>query len=117
MVDLSEIAKEAGLMLHPFMTPATWETFNHSGQLQGQDLQKRLLLMLHTLHVALTQRKGPRKNVIFFSTNLENGGNKIRNFLLKAVIENQPSGQPMITIMLPGEGGGGKVSEEMESRG
>ena len=112
MVDLSEIAKEAGLMLRPLITSATWEILDHGGRLQGRDLQKRLLLMLRTLHVAITQRKGPRENVIFFSTNLENGGNKVRNFLLKAVIENQPSGQPTITVMLPGEGGGRKVSEE-----
>jgi len=117
MVDLSEIAKETGLMLRPFITSATWEIFNHSGRLQGQDLQKRLLAMLRTLHVAITQRKGARKNVIFFSTNLENGGNKIRNFLLKAVIENQPSGQPTITVMLPSEGDGGKVEAEIGSKG
>ena len=114
MVDLTEIAKEAGLMLRTLLSPAAWEIFNDGGQIQARELQKRLSMMLSTLHIALTQRKGPRKNVIYFSTFLGDRGDVANKLILKAAIENHASGQSVITIMLASEGCGGKISEEEE---
>lgn len=111
MIDLSETAKEAGLTLRTLITPAAWETFVHGGQLQGRDLQIRLLFLLRSLHAAITQRKGPREDVIYFSVNVENRGNRLEKLILKAGIENQASRPSEITVMLPKEGGGVKISE------
>lgn len=114
MVDLTEIAKEAGLMLRTLLSPAAWEIFNDGGQIQARELQKRLSMMLSTLHIALTQRKGLRKNVIYFSTFLGERGDVANKLTLKAAVENHASGKSVITIMLLSEGGGGKISEEEE---
>jgi hypothetical protein len=112
MIDLSETAKEAGLTLRTLITPAAWETFSNGGQLQGRDLQIRLLFMFRTLHAAITQRKGPREEVIYFSANVENRGNRIRMLKLRTVIKNLASSPSVVTIMLPEEGSGMKMSEE-----
>ena len=64
MVEITDIGKEAGLMVRTRLTVAAWEVFNKSGQIQGLDLKKRLCRMLATLHVALTQRIGPKEKTI-----------------------------------------------------
>jgi hypothetical protein len=111
MVDLSAIAKEAGLTGRSLITPAAWGLFDNDGQFQGRELQERLLSMLRTLYVAMTQRKGPREDVVHFSTHLGNGQNKTNKLILKAAIKGLSSGQPVITVMLPSEGGGRERSQ------
>ena len=64
MVEITDIGKEAGLMVRTRLTVAAWEVFNKSGQIQGVDLKKRLSRMLDTLHVALSQRIGPKEKTI-----------------------------------------------------
>ncbi len=111
MVDLSEIAKDVGLAGPSFITPAAWALFEDHGRFRGGDLQGRLLSMLRTLQIAMTQRKGPREEVVYFSTHLERGRNKDNKLMLKAAIKNPSSRQPMITVMLPSERGGDKGSQ------
>jgi hypothetical protein len=113
MIDLTEIAKEAGLMHRTLLSPAAWETFNEGGELQGREFQQRLFGMLETLHIALTRRKGPKEKVIYFSAFLGDGGNRANKLILKAAVENN-LGQPIITVMLSNEEAGGKTSEEGE---
>jgi hypothetical protein len=67
MVDISQIAKESGLMLRTLLSQEAWHVFSNGGQIQGRDLKKRLSRMLYTLHIALTQRKGPKEKMIQFS--------------------------------------------------
>jgi hypothetical protein len=112
MVDITEVAKEAGLRVRTLLTPAAWEVFNEGGQIQGPDLRNKLSLMLATLHIALTQRKGPKQSVIHFSARLGNRGNPANRLVLKATIENHAPEQSVITVMLPAEGGGGKTPGE-----
>jgi len=109
MVDITEIAKKAGLMFRTLLSPAAWEIFNDGGQIQGGELQKRLALMLDTLHIALTQRKGPKEKVIHFSARLGDSGNAANKLILKAATQNHPSGQAVIAVMLPTEGGGEEI--------
>lgn len=108
MVDITEIAKEAGLMLRTLLSPAAWDIFNDGGQIQGRELQKRLSMMLDTLHVALTQRKGPKAEVIYFSARLGDRGNGANKLILRAAIEKHASEQSVITVMLSGEGPEGR---------
>jgi hypothetical protein len=111
MVDLSAIGKEAGLPGRTLITPAAWGLFDNDGQFQGEGLQERLLSMLRILHIAMTRRRGPREDVVYFSTHLENGQNNANKLTLKAAIESHSSGQPVITVMLPSEGSGMKRSQ------
>jgi hypothetical protein len=112
MIDITEIAKEAGLIHRTLLSPAAWETFNEYSELQGRDLQKRLFDMLDTLHIALTRRKEPKEKVIYFSALLGGGGNRGNKVILKATVENP--GQPIITVMLSTEEVRGKMPEEGE---
>ncbi len=113
-MEITEIAKEAGLNLRTFLTPAAWKILNGDGQIQGRDPQKRLSMMLEVLQIALSQRKGPQKKVIYFSTRL--GGRRDARLLLRATVENHSCGQPGITVMLPGEEGREKISEDEDGR-
>ncbi len=112
MVDLSEIAKDTGLPGRPFITPAVWDLFHgKEGEFHGRDLQRKILFMLRSLHAALTQRKGPKKDFIYFSTYLETNSKKINKLMLKATVKNPSSGRPIIMVMLPAEGAVRKTSK------
>jgi hypothetical protein len=106
MVDITEIAKESGLMLRTLLTQEAWQVFSRGGQIQGRDLKKRLSGMLVILHIALTQRKGPKEKMIHFSAPLEDRGSMANKLILTATVETNACGQPVITIMLPGEKAG-----------
>ncbi len=104
MVDLSEIAKDADFPGRPFITRAAWGYFNHQeDEFQGRDLQKDILFMLRGLRAAITQRKGPKKDVICFSTYLATSPKKVSKLTLMAAVKNPSSGQAVITVMLPSE--------------
>lgn len=104
MVDLSEIARDAGLPGRPFATRAVWSHFSsNDAEVEGPTLQNKLLFMLRSLHAALTERKGPKKEVIYFSTYLENSPQRVTKLMLKAAVKDPSSAQPIIYVMLEGE--------------
>jgi hypothetical protein len=103
MVDITESAKESGLTPRTLLSQGAWQVFSRCGQIQGRDLGKKLSGMLDTLHIALTQRKGPKEKMIHFSTPLEDRGNMANKLILIATVETSARGQSVITIMLPGE--------------
>jgi hypothetical protein len=106
MVDITEIAKESGLMLRTLLTQEAWQVFSEGGQIQGRDLKKRLSGMLVILHIALTQRKGPKEKMIHFSAILEDPRNLANKLILIATIGTYACGQSVIKIRLPGEKAG-----------
>ena len=110
MIDVTETARDAGLRIRTLLTLAAWKVFTDHGNLQGREVQKRISMMLDALHIALTQRKGPKENVIFFSAGLWNRGSKTKKLALKAAVENHASEQSLM-VMLPDEESG-KISKE-----
>jgi hypothetical protein len=113
MVDITAIANETGLMLRTLLTLAAWDIFSERSQIQGRDLNIRLSRMVNTLHTALNKRKGPKENMIKFSTVLEPRGNLTNKSVLIAAVEKHACAESVITIMLPSE-----VAEKcIQSRG
>ncbi len=103
MVDTSKLSRVVSLKPWIFLTPEVMKILSDGGKISGEDLQKRISLMLDNILVALTQRKGPVEDVLRFSMPLGDRGSKPKKLILKAEIVNHESEPASITVMLPDE--------------
>lgn len=103
LVDVSEVAKEAGIIFPTVVTRAVWDGIVEPDEIaksHGESVQGRLWDVLWMLFVAV-KRGGTGSLTNFQLIATENGRQHIRK--LKAVCGPGDDAAPVITIMLPDE--------------
>jgi len=103
MVDVTEMAREAGLMIPTVVTAAVWEIINQVPPDSGQNVGGRLRNIQGMLKVAIKKRKSAPGNTIHYSLWIDRTSRKRKPLRLKAVIKPGSGEEPVITIMLPDE--------------
>lgn len=102
LVDVSEMAKEAGFRFNVAMTDTVYGKYVQVPDgLTGQDLKGRLWDILNMLRYAI-KSKGNSGSEIAFQL-LVNNGSGASKVTLKSVCGPDDDGSPCITIMLPNE--------------
>lgn len=102
LVDVSELAKEAGFRFPVALTSAVWGACVEVGPTDNcQDEQARLWDILNVLRYR--SRETGSQQVIRFEVLIANGGSVTKPVLLKAHCGPGDYLEPVITIMLPGE--------------
>jgi len=104
LVDVTEMAREAGFKFPVAVTSAVWDGYivpDPRSVPLGQSEQGRLWDVLFVLR-SYIQRSGGRAT-IYFPVLFIMKARKRRKFNLKAVCGPGDAGEPVITIMLPGE--------------
>ncbi len=108
LVDVSELAKEAGFRFPVAMTRAAWEDCVSWGDEDSrrqtyQDEAGRLWDVLYM--ASLSARRGAGSEVRFQLYRVPRGGKAVRPRLVTLMMHCGPGdeGEPVITIMLPGE--------------
>lgn len=99
LIDVSDIAKEAGFKIPVALTSALYDTYIKSN-LPGQDEQGRLWDVLCLLYI---QAKGCEGNILFFDVLFQRTEEKKEVKNLKAIIGPGDTMDPVLTIMLPEE--------------
>lgn len=104
-IDVSPIAKEAGLILPVFITRAVYENFVRVPDgVEAQDESGRLWDVLHMLRMAIARNR-PDGSVLNFQLYVRNDNQRARLVTLRsecaAMDIDDP--RPTITIMLPDE--------------
>jgi hypothetical protein len=109
LVDVSEIAKEAGFLLPVAVTAALWGDINNIPEGSGQDVNGRLWDVLtmasHAVHVAVAQGGG-RTNTLRYQVILTLPGGASEDeslYSIKSVIGPGDDGKPVFTLMQPHE--------------
>jgi hypothetical protein len=103
LIDVSEMAREAGFRWPVAVTQAVWATIEAiPPKLQGfQDVEGRLWDVLYMGRLA-ARRGGQEIHYKLIMDRNENG-HRLRYLTLKAVCGPGDDFEPVITIMLPGE--------------
>jgi len=113
--DISEAAKEIGLLIPVFMTASVWDewvTPDQKSMEQGEDQKSRLIVVLHKLLYFLrVHRQENRSNLIYFPVSLNKGGES-KDIQLLSHLGPLEVGEdkPCITIMSPEEYEDNKVN-------
>ena len=104
LVDVSEVAQEAGFLWPVALTQAAWATIEAVPlKLQGlQEVQGRLWDTLYTLRHLAARHGGQEIRYKVIMDRNENG-HRLRYLTLKAVCGPGDDHEPVITIMLPHE--------------
>ena len=102
IIDISELAKEAGFKVPVAVTEALYNGYlvpSESCEKFGQSISGRTWDLLILLHLAC---KSAKENTLLFSVRmlLETGSEVVE---MKSVIGPGDKGEPVMTIMLPGE--------------
>jgi hypothetical protein len=102
LLDVTETAKEAGILYPTALTAAVWEAFVRVPEkAEGQDERGRLWDILFVFHTAAKQ-SSPGTDALLF-TLLENNDSTPKPVQLKSICGPGDSAEPVITIMLPEE--------------
>ena len=104
LVDVSDVAKEAGFKLPVAITHAAWARYVEvpAGlELRGQSVEGRLWDVLWMLHYAITT--GPRSGAVCRFQLYALIGGVSRLLTLKAVMGPGDEAEPVLTIMWPDE--------------
>jgi hypothetical protein len=102
LVDVSELAKEAGFKFPVALTRAVYEQFVAVPEgVAGQDEKGRLWDLLNLLRFAASQSKGEAE--IPFTLDVWNDNRKPRLVTLKAVCGPDDDAAPCLTVMMPDE--------------
>ena len=104
LVDVSEMAREAGIRYPVAVTARVWseEIFpSDQARKEGQSETGRLWDVLWMLRTAI-QSSHARREVIQYGV-LVRDGKRPREVELKAVCGPGDDGEPVVTVMLPGE--------------
>jgi len=101
LVDVSEMAREAGFKWPVALTAEVWAVIeNTPPKLQGfQDVQGRLWDVLWMLKLA--SRRGGREIHYRLIVDRNENGRRLRYLTLKAVSGPGDDAEPVITVMLP----------------
>jgi len=101
LVDVSEMAREAGFKWPVAVTAEVWATIeNIPPKLQGfQDVQGRLWDVLWMLKLA--SRRGGTETHYRLIVDRNENGRRLRYLTLKAVSGPGDDAEPVITVMLP----------------
>jgi len=99
LVDVTEMAREAGFKVFVAITCTLHEIINTIPKNSCQDFEGRLWDVLYM--GALAARNNPTQSTILYVLRLTHGRKK--NITLKMVISGGDNGEPVITIMLPEE--------------
>lgn len=105
LVDVSEMAREAGFRYPVAVTRAVWDgvvTPDDESRALGQSEAGRLWDVLTVLRVAIRRSKGPAQTLEFQVIVIQHGADR-RIVTLKAVCGPADDGSPCITVMLPAE--------------
>jgi hypothetical protein len=106
LVDVSEMAREAGFAYPVAVTAAVWSTIEHiPPALKGiQDVEGRLWDVLWMARCA-AKRMGAGTDTVLFQLYMDRneGGRRVRLLTLKAVCGPGDDGEPVVTIMYPEE--------------
>jgi hypothetical protein len=106
--DISETAKEAGLLVPVFITSTVWDTWitpDEPGAKTGEDEKRRLRSILDKLlYFIRVHRQTNKSNLIYFPVPLTRGG-KEENVQLMSHLGplEKADRRPCITIMTPEE--------------
>ena len=109
LVDVSEIASEAGFWMPVAVTRAVWGKYiawtgEDTDRQSYQDESGRLWDVIWMLRMALNRSKG--KSVAFYELYViprDGRSKKPKKVHLKAVVHGGDNGKPVITVMLPTE--------------
>ena len=99
LIDVSEMAKEAGIKVPVALTQEMHATYIVT-ELNDQDEQGRVW---DTLFMLVLNAKNSRESIIHYNVIFRMIGDRDENATLKAVIGPGDSAEPVITIMLPHE--------------
>ncbi|MFO0807570.1 MAG: DUF6573 family protein [Gemmataceae bacterium] len=103
LIDVSDMAKEAGFKVPVALTRTVWESFVRVPRgVEGQDQNGRLWDVLWMCFVAVKTRQ-ESKPEMFYRLHVRNDSGSPRLVTLKSVIGPGDNGEPVLTIMLPNE--------------
>ena len=102
LVDVSETAREAGLKFPVALTRAVWDCYCEVPEgVACQDVQGRLWDIIWMCRHAISRSRGGAE--LPFKLYVRNTNGKPRPVHLKALCGPGDGGEPVITVMLPGE--------------
>ena len=105
LVDVSEMAREAGFRYPVAVTRAVWDgvvTPDHESRASGQSEAGRLWDVLTVLRVTIRRSRGPVQT-LEFQVLVADRETSLRTVTLKAVCGPADDWSPCITVMLPAE--------------
>lgn len=105
LIDVSDVAKEAGFRFPVAMTAAAWSdcvAWRESGQGAGQSESGRLWDVLWMAKLAVKRAEGDRISFTVLRVPTRGGG-RAQLATLQAVVGPGDHWEPIITLMLPGE--------------
>jgi hypothetical protein len=101
LVDVTAVAKEAGILYPTALTRAVWDNFVRVPEgVIGQDEQGRLWDVVWLLRHAARSSQG---DTIFFYLHVRNDNHRATRHQLKAICGPEDDGRPCITVLLPTE--------------
>jgi hypothetical protein len=104
LMDVSEMAREAGFRYPAALTRAVWERYVVvPDEVDGQDVDGRLWDILWMLKQAIAMEPQSKKDVMQFRLYVRNDNRKPKLVTLKSVCGPGDDGEPVLTIMLPSE--------------
>lgn len=105
LIDVTEMAKEAGFKFPVAVTAAVWNIIVPSlkQKERGQDIDGRLWDTLYMLNYAIKTNKDNVQDRLIYEVYYANDTGKPKSRKLKSVIGPGDCGEPVITIMLPDE--------------
>ncbi|TAL52748.1 DUF6573 family protein [Pandoraea sp.] len=108
LIDVSEVAKEAGLRIPVAMTAEAWAdcvgwTERDTRQQTHQDPEGRLWVVLWMAHIAIQQQKQTSSELLFELERIPRDGHSLCPSLarLKLLIGPGDNAEPVLTILLP----------------
>ena len=102
LMDVSEIAKEAGIKFPVALTRAVWASYVAVPPgVSGQDEKGRLWDTVWMLRAAIAGSGG--KECIHYQLYVRNDNRRARKVTLKAICGPGDQGEPVVTILLPEE--------------
>ena len=102
LVDVSEMAREAGISVPTAVTAAVWAEFvKVPDGVEGQDERGRLWDILNMFSWAA--RRGAKSDTVLFDVLVRNDNTAARPIALKAICGPGDTAEPVMTIMRPYE--------------
>ncbi len=106
LIDVSEMAREAGFVWPVAVTAGVWALIKPTAELArlGQSVEGRLWDTLWLAGCTVRKQSSPDNRLTFEVAYLQEPGASPETFTLHIVAGPGDSGEPVITIMRPGEG-------------
>ena len=102
LVDVSEMAREAGVTIPTALTHAVWAEYVHVSEgIEGQDESGRLWDILMMFRFAAKQ--SPKQDTLLFDLFVRNDNQSAKRVTLKAICGPGDTPEPVLTILLPDE--------------